>query len=749
MTLRVSLEESPGFITKLYQGNHLVYAFAPLVFGRLADVYSRPISLTLALLLFIVGCIICAASPNAAAFAVGTVFHTIGMAGIGLLAALFIGDHTSLKWRGMALSWTYLVYLATTWAGPALFTAVAWRWTYGMILIMVFALCAPALYLLFAAARSHNTATLDSQTKLKHIPSHMDLVGLLIFTLGFGLTEYGSISMVISSRDRTLTEYSPGRIVMLVIGLLLTFPVFVLWELHYASFPVMPGRVIRRKGVLFAISISFLFQFAYQFSSGSLGYFIFPWMWNMNTVGYFFAASAIAYSAGAPLLGIAYYVIRRYKPFLIIGNVLFILGCGLWLHAARHWDFEASDGPSFSKAYLFTTQVLIGMGSIAIEMSTLVGSQASVAHNDLAIVTALIFAWERVAGTLGSSAVVAVSLRNGSDRVQSIIMLGLALGFYRPAKNLAMERYNFNHVVFGASTHHDHNDDYEAYYSSQASLYVAFLYSKLLALTLTYMDVEHYGSSTMRVVPVPVRSDNYAYLLIDDATNKAAAVDPFDVPKVKAQAEKEGVELTALITTHHHADHSGGNKEFHSVYPNAPVYGGSENVPALTHPVKDGDTFSVGENIKVKCLATPCHTQDSICYYVQDTAQPEQKGVFTGDTLFLAGCGRFFEGTAPEMHKALSYLGTLPDETVVYNGHEYTKGSLAFGTHIDPDAPGMDRLRKLTEESVTTGKSTIGDEKQWNVFMRLDSATVRTATKAQNDIDAMAKLREMKNSFRG
>ncbi|CUA70843.1 hypothetical protein RSOLAG22IIIB_04325 [Rhizoctonia solani] len=267
--------------------------------------------------------------------------------------------------------------------------------------------------------------------------------------------------------------------------------------------------------------------------------------------------------------------------------------------------------------------------------------------------------------------------------------------------------------------------------------------------SINYRNFHSTFKSTMRVVPVPVRSDNYAYLLIDDATNKAAAVDPFDVPKVKTQAEKEGVELTALITTHHHADHSGGNKEFHSVYPNAPVYGGSDSVPALTHTVKDGDTFSIGENIKVKCLATPCHTQDSICYYVQDTAKPEQKGVFTGDTLFLAGCGRFFEGTAPEMRKALSYLGTLPDETVVYNGHEYTKASLAFGAHIDPDAPGMNKLRKLVEEDITTGKSTIADEKQWNVFMRLDSAAVRAATKAQDDIDAMAKLREMKNSFRG
>ncbi|CAE6417018.1 unnamed protein product [Rhizoctonia solani] len=253
----------------------------------------------------------------------------------------------------------------------------------------------------------------------------------------------------------------------------------------------------------------------------------------------------------------------------------------------------------------------------------------------------------------------------------------------------------------------------------------------------------------MRVVTVPVRRDNYAYLLIDEDTNTAAVIDPFDIPKVRAQAEKEGVELTALITTHHHTDHSGGNEEFHSIYPNASIYGGSDKIPALTHLVKDGDTFSVGDNIKVKCLATPCHTRDSICYYVQDAIRPEQKGVFTGDTLFLAGCGGMFEGTVPEMHKALSYLGSLPDETVVYTGHEYTKITLAFGSHIDTNAPEMKKLRKLVEEGITTGKSTIADEKQWNVFMRLDSAAVRAVTKAQDDLEAMTKLREMKNSFRG
>lgn len=109
-----------------------------------------------------------------------------------------------------------------------------------------------------------------------------------------------------------------------------------------------------------------------------------------------------------------------------------------------------------------------------------------------------------------------------------------------------------------------------------------------------------------------------------------------------------------------------------------------------------------------------------------DKANTSQPGaVFTGDTLFLGGCGRFFEGSAGEMHSALSYLGTLPNETIVYNGHEYTASNLAFGKHIEPNAPGIVRLQQLVDNNdVTTGKSTIGDEKEWNVFMRLNSPEV-------------------------
>ncbi|KAJ3728752.1 Metallo-hydrolase/oxidoreductase [Lentinula raphanica] len=257
----------------------------------------------------------------------------------------------------------------------------------------------------------------------------------------------------------------------------------------------------------------------------------------------------------------------------------------------------------------------------------------------------------------------------------------------------------------------------------------------------------------MKIVPVPVRQDNYAYLLIDEASKKAAAVDPYDVNKVIAAAENVGVQLVAGITTHHHFDHSGGNKEFVSRFPGVPIYGGSDKIPALTNLVKDKDEFTLGD-IHVKCLATPCHTQDSICYHVTDTVnEGHPGGVFTGDTLFIAGCGRFFEGVGSEMDTALSYLATLPSSTVVYNGHEYTQGNLAFAKTIEPENKALTRLDELLRSNeITTGLTTIGDEKEWNVFMRLGDATVKQAAGVSAEASSSAvmdALREMKNNFRG
>jgi len=256
--------------------------------------------------------------------------------------------------------------------------------------------------------------------------------------------------------------------------------------------------------------------------------------------------------------------------------------------------------------------------------------------------------------------------------------------------------------------------------------------------------------SNMKVVPVPVREDNYAYILVDEPSNEAAIVDPFDVAKVTMAADRHGVSIVAAITTHHHHDHSGGNKDFADKFPQARIYGGSDQIPALTELVTDKSEFKLGKKTLIRCLATPCHTKDSICYYAADIDKPQPGVVFTGDTLFIAGCGRFFEGSAEQMDDALTYLGTLPDDTIVYNGHEYTAGNLAFGKSIDPDNEAIHRLADLVKQNaITTGLTTIKDEKQWNVFMRLGSDAVRNATLATTPGDIMKSLRDKKNNFRG
>ncbi|ORX40147.1 beta-lactamase-like protein [Kockovaella imperatae] len=254
-----------------------------------------------------------------------------------------------------------------------------------------------------------------------------------------------------------------------------------------------------------------------------------------------------------------------------------------------------------------------------------------------------------------------------------------------------------------------------------------------------------YKQLNMKVTPVQARSDNWMYLVMDEATNEAAVVDPYNAEKISEQAKEAGVKVTMLLTTHHHDDHSGGNLKFLSLHPGIKAYGGSDKAPGTNHIVKDGDSLKLGQNISIKALHTPCHTQDSICFFLHDK-KTDQKGVFTGDTLFLAGCGRFFEGTPEEMHKALSYLGQLPSDTVVYNGHEYTAGSARFGLSVEPDNARLQALAKsATQDSCTTGKSTIGDEKEWNVFMRVDTHEAKKATGESDPVAVVGKLREMKN----
>lgn len=166
------------------------------------------------------------------------------------------------------------------------------------------------------------------------------------------------------------------------------------------------------------------------------------------------------------------------------------------------------------------------------------------------------------------------------------------------------------------------------------------------------------------------------------------------------------------------------------------------------------DKFKIG-NLDVTAIATPCHTQDHICYFVEDK-QANKRAVFTGDTLFVSGCGRFFEGTGQEMHVALNErLASLPDDTVTYVGHEYTRSNVAFSRHIEPSNAAMSKLADFARDNeCTTGKFTIADEKQHNVFMRVNHDNVRDhlaqlKRDVSSPVSVMEALRELKNNFKG
>jgi len=259
----------------------------------------------------------------------------------------------------------------------------------------------------------------------------------------------------------------------------------------------------------------------------------------------------------------------------------------------------------------------------------------------------------------------------------------------------------------------------------------------------------------MQIQILPALSDNYMYLLVDEKSREAAIIDPVAPDTViKAVADLQ-VNLTTILTTHHHWDHAGGNKDLLLKVPGLAVLGGDDRIDGVTQFVKDGDTAQIG-NLNIKCYTTPCHTTGHICYYVTDS-ENDEKVVFTGDTLFLGGCGRFFEGTAEQMYTALvEKLGSLPNDTKVYCGHEYSLQNLGFGAHVEPNNQQIqDKInwargkRELTPAEPTV-PSTILEEKQINPFMRVEESSVQdhAKTTGKGGIETMRALRAEKDNFK-
>lgn len=262
------------------------------------------------------------------------------------------------------------------------------------------------------------------------------------------------------------------------------------------------------------------------------------------------------------------------------------------------------------------------------------------------------------------------------------------------------------------------------------------------------------SKENMKIFEVPCLEDNYSYLVIDESTKEAAVVDPVEAEKVFDVANQHGVVLKFVLTTHHHWDHAGGNDKIKQLVPGIKVYGGSlDNVRGCTHQLQNGDTLSLGSHLNILALHTPCHTKGHISYYITGK-DGEDPPVFTGDTLFIAGCGKFFEGTAEQMYQSLCVtLGSLPKPTRVYCGHEYTVKNLQFASTVEPKNARIQQklawANGQRKAGLPTIPSTIEEEMETNPFMRVDLPELQGSIGCQSPVEALREIRQMKDNWRG
>ncbi len=244
-------------------------------------------------------------------------------------------------------------------------------------------------------------------------------------------------------------------------------------------------------------------------------------------------------------------------------------------------------------------------------------------------------------------------------------------------------------------------------------------------------------------------SDNYGVLLHDTDTGQTACIDAGDADAVMNALEQQGWSLSHLLITHHHGDHTAGLGAVKSatgcqVIGPHPV---SQPIIGIDQHVGDGDTFQFAGRA-VNVLHTPGHTADMINFYF-----PEDKLVFTGDTLFSMGCGRLFEGNAAMMLNSVNKLKALPHDTLVYCAHEYTATNARFAMAVDPDNVALQqrsvevtRLRAAGEATVPT---LLQLELQTNPFLRTDNPQLRQSLgmDTADDVSVFAELRERRNQY--
>lgn len=254
---------------------------------------------------------------------------------------------------------------------------------------------------------------------------------------------------------------------------------------------------------------------------------------------------------------------------------------------------------------------------------------------------------------------------------------------------------------------------------------------------------------TLETIVVPCLTDNYAYLLRDTASGKTAVVDVPDEAPIIAELNARGWSLDMILITHHHFDHIDGVVPLQA-QTGAQVVGAKKDVdrlPPLDIALNEGDEVALGESV-AKIIDVSGHTINHIAFHFA-----QAKALFTADSLMAMGCGRVFEGTMPMMWESLSKLASLPPETLVYSGHEYTQSNTKFALSIDGKNPALIRRASEIDAARKAGKPTVpsllSEELATNPFLRATDAGLRAhlGMEAATDADVFGEIRNRKDRF--
>ncbi len=254
------------------------------------------------------------------------------------------------------------------------------------------------------------------------------------------------------------------------------------------------------------------------------------------------------------------------------------------------------------------------------------------------------------------------------------------------------------------------------------------------------------------IFPIKAFSDNYMWTLVEG--DQAIVVDPGEAKPIIEVFDKRNLNLNSIIITHHHFDHTGGVLELIDHF-NCEVYGpDGGHIKGVSSPLNDNEEFDLLGK-KFIALHTPAHTMDQLAYYSEEAYTDPI--LFCGDTLFSAGCGRIFEGTALQMHDSLSRFAILPGNTKVYCGHEYTQSNLVFAAAVEPNnqfiQEKIKEVNKLRDQDKETLPSVIASELKINPFMRcketsvVDAAIEYSGKELKEPYEVLGVIRDWKDNF--